>query len=398
MDISHVCRSCMKDLETWEYEYLDHRSREMFYFCTNIRITDDDKLSKLMCHNCLTKLETAYTFVIDSQKVDATLRNIIIRSETSIIVEPISHHKNYTEEFGSDNVLLTHESSNYPHRMFIEDENDNFYEINEAGHSQVYINSDVTSINYERTELNDPIDNHNINELNDPISNYESTESNDPIYDYERSETNDPIHIYERRETNDPINVYERSELNDPINNYEKTESNDSIYNTKTTESSDPTNIYERTEIRDVITSNEGTEVNDTIIPDETTDRIESLIPDECNNITNVDNSQSSENQIYVCPYCNKKFRTQRWFNKHMHNEHIQKKFSCNKCQKSFSKDWKLKHHLMSHTNERKFECTTCGKSFKLNKQLVDHARGHSETKPFACDKCGKRYQTVGCQ
>ncbi|KAF9412686.1 hypothetical protein HW555_008894 [Spodoptera exigua] len=88
MDTSNLCRSCMKEVASWEKENFDPRVVEMFCFCTNIAISEDDKLPKQFCYDCAIKIESAFTYITEAHKVDATLKNIISRTNTSIIVEP----------------------------------------------------------------------------------------------------------------------------------------------------------------------------------------------------------------------------------------------------------------------------------------------------------------------
>lgn len=52
------------------------------------QITDDDKLPKQFCYDCVIKIESSFTFITEAQKVDAILKNIISRTNTSIIVKP----------------------------------------------------------------------------------------------------------------------------------------------------------------------------------------------------------------------------------------------------------------------------------------------------------------------
>lgn len=54
----------------------------------NLQITDEDKLPQQFCYDCIIKIESSYTFITEAQKVHVTLKNIISRSDTSIIIEP----------------------------------------------------------------------------------------------------------------------------------------------------------------------------------------------------------------------------------------------------------------------------------------------------------------------
>ncbi|CAB3258935.1 unnamed protein product [Arctia plantaginis] len=87
MDTSKLCRSCMKEVASWERENFDIRAVEMFCFCTNMKITNDDKLPRQFCYDCIIKIESSFTFITEAQKVDAVLKNIISRTNTSVIVK-----------------------------------------------------------------------------------------------------------------------------------------------------------------------------------------------------------------------------------------------------------------------------------------------------------------------
>ncbi|CAK1599278.1 unnamed protein product [Parnassius mnemosyne] len=87
MDITKLCRSCMKVVASWEKENFDARAVEMFRFCTNIELNEGDRLPKQFCYDCIIKIESSYMFIKEAQNVNVTLKNIVSRTETSIIVE-----------------------------------------------------------------------------------------------------------------------------------------------------------------------------------------------------------------------------------------------------------------------------------------------------------------------
>lgn len=39
MNTTNLCRSCMKEVASWERENFDPRAVEMFCFCTNISVS-----------------------------------------------------------------------------------------------------------------------------------------------------------------------------------------------------------------------------------------------------------------------------------------------------------------------------------------------------------------------
>lgn len=74
---------------------------------------EDDKLPKQFCYDCTIKIESSYTFITEAQKADAILRNIVSRSNISIIVEIESHTKNLT--FSNDQTVINDQFNNSPY-------------------------------------------------------------------------------------------------------------------------------------------------------------------------------------------------------------------------------------------------------------------------------------------
>ncbi|XP_063633511.1 zinc finger protein 501-like [Cydia splendana] len=95
MDTSHLCRSCMKEVASWELENFDQRAVYMFTLCTNIQIPENDILPKQFCYDCTIKIESSYTFIKEAQHVNETLTNLL--TQRTVIVEPIKRSEHNDE-------------------------------------------------------------------------------------------------------------------------------------------------------------------------------------------------------------------------------------------------------------------------------------------------------------
>ncbi|CAK1547992.1 unnamed protein product [Leptosia nina] len=84
MDITNLCRGCMTELTPTEEENLK-TTLEMFCFCTNILVGDDETLPQQFCCECKKSIESAFAFIKRAQNVNITLRNLTCRN-TSVIV------------------------------------------------------------------------------------------------------------------------------------------------------------------------------------------------------------------------------------------------------------------------------------------------------------------------
>uniref|UniRef100_A0A1B6GH52 Protein krueppel n=1 Tax=Cuerna arida TaxID=1464854 RepID=A0A1B6GH52_9HEMI len=66
--------------------------------------------------------------------------------------------------------------------------------------------------------------------------------------------------------------------------------------------------------------------------------------------------------------------------------------FSCEVCGKPFKRKEHLFQHRKLHTGERPYACGTCGKAFSRKEHLVRHAVSHTGQKSHTCDMCSKSF------
>lgn len=128
----------------------------------------------------------------------------------------------------------------------------------------------------------------------------------------------------------------------------------------------------------------------------------------------------------YICPTCDKNFRSASGLNRHVHDVHDGiKNFACDVCGRHLASKASRDEHRRTHTGERPHRCETCGKSFKQKaslhvhrlchsqilphrcdlcerafrrkQELEKHLSWHSDRKPYACDVCDERFRSKGC-
>lgn len=86
-----------------------------------------------------------------------------------------------------------------------------------------------------------------------------------------------------------------------------------------------------------------------------------------------------SENEIFVCDKCDKKFTTKFSLNRHQFIHSQVKKYGCRFCPKRFALKQYLKEHECIHTNSRPYVCGVngCQMRFRQRGKLSLHRRKH---------------------
>lgn len=147
-----------------------------------------------------------------------------------------------------------------------------------------------------------------------------------------------------------------------------------------------------------------------------------------------------TEQKVFTCPECNKKFNNKIIFNVHMKYVHNlprdtpvicevcgdqfptksllsdhknfcgdKKKFGscrCEECGIEFKDIWRLQRHmrntmthnsdhLMTLSNYQKVSCDVCGKSM-FKQKLRGHMRSHENKRGFACRCCSRKFNQRG--
>lgn len=329
MDITKLCRSCMREVASWEKENFNDSAVEMFCFCTNIKITDDKKLPRQFCYDCIIKIESCYTFVKEAQNVNITLKNIASRSETSIIIEPEAYK---SVEPGPNILRLT---------------------LPEYKLSIGIANS--TSCN-----IFDNSENDNINNMPEIPNNAIPAITNCEVM----NETPDNSNIYERNQNTVSENtkvVDETKKIACPV--CRKTFISQKWFN-KHMEKEHSGNKYTCAHCPKSFSKPFQLAYHAT---------------------------SHSDERKFACNTCGKRFKYRKQLTIHNRGHSDIRPFACDKCSMRFKNKSVLKCHMKVHENVKQYLCSYCGWGFSQANNLQVHLRTHTGSKPHACPQCSFR-------
>ncbi|KAM9305454.1 transcription factor E4F1 [Gastrophryne carolinensis] len=71
-------------------------------------------------------------------------------------------------------------------------------------------------------------------------------------------------------------------------------------------------------------------------------------------------------------------------------------RYLCPLCEKTFKTVNILKAHMLIHSNRKDFVCKLCGDAFRTKGSLIRHTRRHTGERPYVCTKCGKSFRESG--
>ncbi|XP_053697346.1 zinc finger protein 436-like [Sabethes cyaneus] len=97
----------------------------------------------------------------------------------------------------------------------------------------------------------------------------------------------------------------------------------------------------------------------------------------------------------FACPIenCTKAFKSKSGLDEHVAKHTGNYPLSCGICGKGFAKQSYLSTHQRAHSNERTFRCNICKQAtFKTKQSLIDHKNRHLGLKPFDCGQCEKQF------
>nr|XP_018902663.1 PREDICTED: zinc finger protein 260-like [Bemisia tabaci] len=94
------------------------------------------------------------------------------------------------------------------------------------------------------------------------------------------------------------------------------------------------------------------------------------------------------------CPHCGKRYRSNFKLQEHMRKHTGEKPYQCTMCEKTFRSKIGLAQHEAKHTGNFEYSCSTCGKGFQCKSYLIVHQRVHSDVKPFPCTTCGRNFKS----
>jgi uncharacterized C2H2 Zn-finger protein len=125
---------------------------------------------------------------------------------------------------------------------------------------------------------------------------------------------------------------------------------------------------------------------------------------------------QMDISQVYICPWCDRVFRTEKDRIEHLltgHGVEVKedivtevgveesgqnntKEKICTVCDKKFMKPSQLVRHMRVHTGERPFACLMCRKSFNQKNALQIHMKKHTGERPYVCPFCQYAFTQKG--
>ncbi|XP_059051391.1 zinc finger protein 615-like isoform X2 [Achroia grisella] len=324
MDVSNLCRSCMKEVASWERDNFDPTAIEMFTFCTNIKVTDEDKLPRQFCYDCIIKIESSCTYIMEAQKVNVTLKNVVSRP-TSVIVKPESHNKNIVNTTTDNTGEL--ELSDYKLNTI-----DNF---DEQAFFDNIDNQEENFSNCNKTEENDTniktIDNENSINVKE-IENVEEAKRKEVVED-----TN--VNTIENEKS---MNVKEMENVGETKKNVCpvcRKEFMSKVWFAKHMENEHTGNKYACTQCPKTFTKRSQLSYHETT---------------------------HSEERQFECavPTCGKRFKRRKQLVAHARAHADARPYSCDKCNMRFKIKSILKCHMKVHEEQKQYLCCFCGWSF----------------------------------
>ncbi|KAL7298791.1 hypothetical protein TKK_0008535 [Trichogramma kaykai] len=99
-----------------------------------------------------------------------------------------------------------------------------------------------------------------------------------------------------------------------------------------------------------------------------------------------------NEMDCFICPICGKKISTKGNLKVHLETHRPKGKHGCDICGRIFKTQSNLFRHKEYHSGVQ-FPCTVCGRVYPTNSTLRAHSITHSDLRPHACPLCDKTFK-----
>ncbi|XP_022113046.2 gastrula zinc finger protein XlCGF57.1 [Pieris rapae] len=334
MDVTNMCRGCMQKVSCDEEK--STRIVEMFCYCTNISISEDENLPKRFCYECRKDIELAFTFIKKAQNVNVTLKNITSRN-TSVIVP--NKHKDIPMILTLPNYKLCVGVTNVNQNTIITNSsqlnNENYFEkLNEIRNDIIIEDETISNKTKEvNTDENKP---HCC-----PVCKRSF------MFKYWLSK-----HMEDECSGQEFVcdicnqKFIKKSKLAQHLQIHTK----DCNYSCSMCG-----RHYKR---RRYLTSHLKTH---------------------------------SLDRPYACEKCPKKFKLKKILISHIKTHDVVKQYLCSICGWSSNLSGNLQTHLNTHTGAKPYACRTCGFRTAAPNSLRSHELRHIQRRPYACT-CGKAF------
>ncbi|XP_037051231.1 zinc finger protein OZF-like isoform X2 [Bradysia coprophila] len=103
----------------------------------------------------------------------------------------------------------------------------------------------------------------------------------------------------------------------------------------------------------------------------------------------------TESNHKHPCPVCKKLFVRKSYLKTHMTIHSGNKLFICEQCGNKFLTNLDLKLHSTTHSGEKRYVCEKCGKAFARPDAFGIHKRSHTGYRPYKCKFCGQQFAQI---
>ncbi|XP_044734176.1 zinc finger protein 432-like isoform X2 [Chrysoperla carnea] len=424
INLQEICRTCLMD---------KNDLREIVCFipllqkCTSIQIDLEDELPKLICFECMTKLNKAIEFWRQCEVSEKILLQLRQFQENSIFYKEKEAYSSPHNEVNTIKVnqIKTesshHENEDIPNtceekKLFISENNlytydeNNTFKINNV-FNIVNTKLNIASGSSERYEtiINENKNNLDISKLRnvDLKSKYNTQNKIDDDNDFNDQSLSE-IFIKEEPKHSDFENCESVSQNSAEYLDLRKKKpfrktnrSNRKLKHKNKLETKkyvDTINNEQNGKFElKKIKIEEAIDDKQLEVKVDDTANIETQCPQcgksfELNEDLEIHKLQHKKFDDLICPKCPKSFGNERNLKRHLIMHMVNKPYKCDFCEKGFAGSGDRIRHLRTHTGERPYICQTCGKPFPDSSGLSQHMKFHNSIKSYICSVCSKGF------